>query len=119
MLILNTDDWSVDYHPLHSPQFIRTKYIPYLNLDEDDYYSVSTSSPEEYEAAGKRFENQFNVKVEPPPKEIKKSRSNLTVDMAEDTVLREYVNIKAAKKDQTRLFNLGKQLLTKVKKGLH
>jgi DNA repair exonuclease SbcCD nuclease subunit len=127
MLILDTQTWEVTEHPLKAPLFLRFDF-PKDTRDMDNfmkcfdnynYFSVATRTLDEYTEAKEIFKKNPHVRIEPPLKKVTKLRSNLTVDMDTDTVLKKYVNLKAEEEDRNRLLDLGKQFLTKVQKGFH
>lgn len=112
MLILDTDNWSVDFEELRSPKFISVDYAN-AKIDDYNYFSINTSNKEDFEEAQRL--NAWNVKINPPPKEYSKDRTTIKMDMDVDNVLEEYVKMKNPL-GKDRILKLGKSLLTEAKK---
>jgi DNA repair exonuclease SbcCD nuclease subunit len=124
ILILDTESWDVEFRRLESPQFLRFDYVNKEDpdhgnfrtcLDDYNYFGIQTKSVEDYSEARKLFNTEFNMRILPPPKEFKKSRSEITLDSDDDKILREWMkqDAFAERANEERLFKIGKELLRK------
>jgi DNA repair exonuclease SbcCD nuclease subunit len=109
MLVVDMDTRDVEFVPLGGPRFL-TVDEGFSDFEEGSYYRVRSKN---YEKVLKTLADRPNIRVEPPPKEIKsKKRSDVDLGMKPEEALNIWLKVKELKPvDHKRILKLGKEIL--------